>query len=51
VDKQWVIDLNNQLPELPFKKARRYADEYHLAEQDIERLIEDKSTADFSKLV
>jgi aspartyl-tRNA(Asn)/glutamyl-tRNA(Gln) amidotransferase subunit B len=47
VEKQWIDEIKNQLPELPSVKIRLYVEEYQLADQDVERLVEEKSTAVF----
>lgn len=47
IEKSWMEELKSSLPELPFNKYRRYAEMYDLKTQDIERLIEEKETADF----
>jgi aspartyl-tRNA(Asn)/glutamyl-tRNA(Gln) amidotransferase subunit B len=47
IEKSWMEELKKNLPELPFNKYRRYAEMYELTVQDIERLIEEKETADF----
>ncbi len=47
IEKNWVEEIRTRLPELPFNKSRRYAKEYNLSAQDIERLIEERATAGF----
>lgn len=47
IEKSWIEELKKNLPELPFNKYRRLAEMYNLKLQDIERLIEEKQTADF----
>lgn len=47
IERHWINTVAEQLPELPSAKAQRYVDQYHLPAQDVERLVEEKSTADF----
>ncbi len=47
VDKEWVADISAAMPELPNAKRARYAADYKLQKEDVERLIEEKETADF----
>ena len=47
IEKRWVNKIKEQLPELPFIKSRRFSEQYRLPTQDVERLVEEKSTADF----
>ena len=47
IEKSFMEELKSNLPELPFNKYQRYAEMYDLTVQDIERLIEEKETADF----
>lgn len=47
IEKSWMEEFRSILPELPFNKYRRYAKVYNLNSQDIERLIEEKETANF----
>lgn len=47
VEKRWMEELKLSLPELPFNKYRRYIEMYKLTTMDIDRLIEEKQTADF----
>lgn len=47
VDKEWIADISAAMPELPNAKRARYAADYKLPKEDIERLIEEKETADF----
>ena len=47
IEKQWIKKIKEELPELPFAKTRRFAEQYQLPAQDVERLVEEKSTADF----
>jgi aspartyl-tRNA(Asn)/glutamyl-tRNA(Gln) amidotransferase subunit B len=47
VDKAWVADISAAMPELPNAKRARYASAHKLQKEDIERLIEEKETADF----
>ena len=47
VDKEWVANISAMMPELPNAKRARYAADHKLQKEDIERLIEEKETADF----
>ena len=47
VDKEWIADISAAMPELPNAKRARYAVDHKLQKEDIERLIEEKETADF----
>ena len=47
IEKKWLDELKSHLPELPNNKYQRYAEMYELTSQDIERLTEEKQTADF----
>ena len=47
IEKEWIKQIADHLPELPFTRARRFQNQYHLAPQDIDRLIEEKSIADY----
>jgi len=43
----WIAGVRAQLPELPHARARRFADQYGLGDQDIAVLIEDRAVADY----
>lgn len=47
IERDWIKEVADHLPELPFTRARRFQDQYHLAQQDVERLIAEKATADY----
>jgi aspartyl-tRNA(Asn)/glutamyl-tRNA(Gln) amidotransferase subunit B len=47
VDQEWISKISAAMPELPNAKRVRYAANYGLQVEDIERLIEEKETADF----
>ncbi len=47
VDKKWVEELKNSLPEMPDIKAERYVKEFGLPEYDAEVLTSEKSISDF----
>ena len=47
IEKLWINKVREQLPELPFIKSRRFTEQFNLPTQDVERLVEEKSTADF----
>ena len=43
----WIARVQAQLPELPHARARRFAGQYGLGDQDIAVLIEDRTIADY----
>jgi len=47
IERNWINTVAEQLPELPFAKSQRFTEQYRLPTQDVERLVEEKSTADF----
>lgn len=47
VDEDWISVIRESMPELPNAKRARYAEDYDLHSEHIERLIEDIDTADF----
>jgi len=47
IDQAWLDRLKADMPELPSHKRVRFRQRYHLPEDDIERLIEDKKTVAF----
>lgn len=47
VDQEWIAEITAAMPELPNAKRARYAADYKLQKEDIERLIEEKETAVF----
>ncbi len=47
VSQDWLDAIRAELPELPNAKRARYREACQLTDEDIERLIEDKGTADF----
>jgi len=47
VDQEWISKISAAMPESPNAKRVRYAANYGLQVEDIERLIEEKETADF----
>jgi len=47
LDKKWITDISAAMPELPNAKRARYAADHKLQKENIERLIEEKETADF----
>ena len=47
IESNWVKIIAEHLPELPFAKSQRFAERYRLPTQDMERLVEEKSIADF----
>ncbi len=47
VEKQWVDEVEKQLPELPSAKLHRFAKEYELSDYDARRLTEERGVADY----
>jgi aspartyl-tRNA(Asn)/glutamyl-tRNA(Gln) amidotransferase subunit B len=47
VDQEWIAEISAAMPELPNAKRARYANEFKIQPEDIERLVEEKGTADF----
>ncbi len=47
IERHWINTLLEQQPELPFAKSKRFTEQYHLPTQDVERLVEEKSMADY----
>ncbi len=46
-DREWVEEIRASIPELPWERRRRFADQYELPEYDAEVLTAGKATADF----
>jgi aspartyl-tRNA(Asn)/glutamyl-tRNA(Gln) amidotransferase subunit B len=51
ISEEWLKKLNNQLPEMPQDKARRFVREYGLTEKIAEVLTGDKELADWTENV
>lgn len=51
ISEEWLEKLNNQLPEMPQDKARRFVREYGLTEKIAEVLTGDKELADWTENV
>ncbi len=47
IDEHQIREVRATLPELPAEKSARFAREYGLAAQDIERLVADRALADY----
>lgn len=47
VEADWLSRIRAEMPELPNKKRARYAEEYDLSNEDIERLLEERTSAQF----
>jgi len=47
VGQEWIAKTSAAMPELPNAKRVRYTADYKLQMEDIERLVEEKETADF----
>lgn len=47
VSREWVGEIQAQLPELPESKAQRFQDQYRLSEYDARLLAADESVADY----
>ncbi len=51
VDDQWILSVENQMPELPDEKFSRFITAYHLEEYDAKILTSSIELADFFELV
>jgi aspartyl-tRNA(Asn)/glutamyl-tRNA(Gln) amidotransferase subunit B len=47
VEDGWLDAIRREMPELPNAKRERFAKEYQLNEEDIERLVEEKKVCDY----
>ena len=47
VEKDWITEIKNKIPEMPFAKRKRFIEEYNLPEYDVEILISSKKLSDF----
>ena len=47
VEKTWIDKVKASIPELPNAKRVRFAKDFRLQEEDIERLVDDKDSAEF----
>jgi len=47
VDEAWVNSVKESLPELPDQKRKRFMDQYHLSNQDVEALTASRELADY----
>ncbi len=47
VDKKWIADLKNRLPELPDDRRKRFISQYCLPEYDADFLTAEKEIADY----
>jgi len=47
VENSWIAEIRDSMPELPEEKRARYRDTYGLQAEDVERLTEEPSYADF----
>jgi aspartyl-tRNA(Asn)/glutamyl-tRNA(Gln) amidotransferase subunit B len=50
VEKSWIDTISKEIPELPNARRERYAKEFQLNPEDIERLVEDKDVCDYFEL-
>jgi len=46
-DKDFILDLEDQLPELPFEKRERFRQEYNLSSKIIDTLISNKDLSEY----
>ena len=46
-DKKWVDEIQQNLPELPAARYKRFVDEYKLPDHDSSLLVADKALADY----
>jgi aspartyl-tRNA(Asn)/glutamyl-tRNA(Gln) amidotransferase subunit B len=47
IEDNWLSAIRREMPELPSTKRVRFAKEYQLNPEDIERLVEDKDVSDY----
>ena len=47
VDQSWLDEIKQAMPELPNARRARYAKDYGLNQEDIERLVEEKGISQF----
>ncbi|MFW6386894.1 MAG: Asp-tRNA(Asn)/Glu-tRNA(Gln) amidotransferase subunit GatB [Bacillota bacterium] len=47
IDGEWISDLREKLPELPYKRKQRFIEEYGLPEYDAGVLTDSQALADF----
>src|SRR5574344_1649751 len=47
IKKEWVLEIENNIPELPLAKKEKYVNLYHLSEYDAKTIIKDKKIADY----
>ncbi|MFW5996219.1 MAG: Asp-tRNA(Asn)/Glu-tRNA(Gln) amidotransferase subunit GatB [Halanaerobiaceae bacterium] len=47
IDGEWISDLREKLPELPYKRKQRFIEEYGLPEYDAGVLTDSRALADF----
>ncbi|MBI1858746.1 MAG: Asp-tRNA(Asn)/Glu-tRNA(Gln) amidotransferase GatCAB subunit B, partial [Candidatus Melainabacteria bacterium] len=47
IDDDWIKDIKETIPELPYQKRVRYPKDYGLNDEDMRQLIEDRNTAEF----
>jgi aspartyl-tRNA(Asn)/glutamyl-tRNA(Gln) amidotransferase subunit B len=47
ISPEWIAEIKSSLPELPNAKRIRFAEDYEIQADDIERLIEEQDRSDF----
>ncbi len=47
VDKKWITEIKNELPEFPDAKKQRFLDEYSISESDAEEITQDRQFGDY----
>jgi aspartyl-tRNA(Asn)/glutamyl-tRNA(Gln) amidotransferase subunit B len=47
IDPQWIDEIREQLPELPFKKLHRFLKQYNLNQYDAGVLVAEQAVADY----
>ena len=51
LEKQWIEEIGNSIPELPDQKKERFIKEYSLSNYDAGVLVSDKATSEYYEMV
>jgi aspartyl-tRNA(Asn)/glutamyl-tRNA(Gln) amidotransferase subunit B len=51
LEKQWIEEIRNNIPELPDQKKERFIKEYSLSNYDAGVLVSDKATSEYYEMV
>ena len=51
LEKQWIEEIRNSIPELPDQKKERFIKEYSLSNYDAGVLVSDKATSEYYEMV